>query len=178
MDLFFERWLMTWLPMTYLEENTTGCCPVFNVDWRQDATITLTDQKFIVWTTWNFMYVPLNMKQMMWRIWKDIQEADASPDQSHRMMLSHDLSPRKSKHYFSVTKDIPWAETVTLPWTYITKVFEWPYKNMRWRMQEMKQHIEWREKQIEKIFAFYTTCPVCAKKYGKNYVVLLAKVCA
>ncbi len=25
-------------------------------------------------------------------------------------------------------------------------------------------------------FNYYTTCPKCAKKYGKNYVVILAQV--
>jgi len=26
------------------------------------------------------------------------------------------------------------------------------------------------------MYFFYTTCPKCAKKYGKNYVVILAEV--
>jgi len=38
----------------------------------------------------------------------------------------------------------------------------------------------WDDKEVvlamEKLFFFYTTCPKCAKAYGKNYVVLLAKV--
>lgn len=29
---------------------------------------------------------------------------------------------------------------------------------------------------MEKMYFFYTTCPKCAKVYGKNYTVLLAKV--
>jgi len=27
-----------------------------------------------------------------------------------------------------------------------------------------------------KLYFFYTTCPRCAQKYGKNYVVILAQV--
>jgi hypothetical protein len=29
---------------------------------------------------------------------------------------------------------------------------------------------------MQTLYCYYTTCPKCAKKYGKNYVVLLAKV--
>jgi len=29
---------------------------------------------------------------------------------------------------------------------------------------------------VKKVYFFYTTCPKCAKAYGKNYVVVLAQV--
>ena len=29
---------------------------------------------------------------------------------------------------------------------------------------------------IIKMFMWYTTCPECAKKYGKNYVAIISKV--
>jgi len=31
-------------------------------------------------------------------------------------------------------------------------------------------------KVLQRMFFFYTTCPKCAKKWGKNYVVILAQV--
>jgi hypothetical protein len=31
-------------------------------------------------------------------------------------------------------------------------------------------------KALQRMFFFYTTCPKCAKKCGKNYVVILGKV--
>jgi hypothetical protein len=33
-----------------------------------------------------------------------------------------------------------------------------------------------RGRKLEKLYFSYTTCPACAKAYGKNYVVLFAKV--
>ncbi len=33
-----------------------------------------------------------------------------------------------------------------------------------------------RGKKIKKLYFHYTTRPKCAKKYGKNYVVILAQV--
>jgi hypothetical protein len=33
-----------------------------------------------------------------------------------------------------------------------------------------------RGKKLEKLYFAYTTCPGCAKVYGKNHVVLFARV--
>jgi hypothetical protein len=40
----------------------------------------------------------------------------------------------------------------------------------------MKSYVKAKGKALQKLYFFYTTCPKCAKKYGKNYVVLLAQV--
>jgi len=60
--------------------------------------------------------------------------------------------------------------------TFLTKVFEGPYKNIRKWIKQMEEYVAIRNKDIEKMYFFYTTCPKCAEYYGKNYVVILAKV--
>jgi hypothetical protein len=40
----------------------------------------------------------------------------------------------------------------------------------------MKSFVKSREKAIQRLYFFYTTCPKCSKKYGKNYVVILAQL--
>lgn len=40
----------------------------------------------------------------------------------------------------------------------------------------MKDYVASKDKSLQKLYFFYTTCPKCAKHYGKNYVVLLAQV--
>ena len=47
---------------------------------------------------------------------------------------------------------------------------------MRQWITEMKNYVNGKGKTIRKQYFFYTTCPKCAKKYGKNYVVILAQV--
>jgi hypothetical protein len=42
--------------------------------------------------------------------------------------------------------------------------------------QQMSDHVAARGRSLEKLYFGYTTCPKCAKAYGKNYVVLFAKV--
>jgi hypothetical protein len=42
----------------------------------------------------------------------------------------------------------------------------------------MRDHVAARGRTLERLYFGYTTCPKCAKAYGKNYVVLFAKVSA
>jgi NMD protein affecting ribosome stability and mRNA decay len=39
----------------------------------------------------------------------------------------------------------------------------------------MKGFVRSKGKDVRKMYFFYTTCPKCAKKYGKNYVAILAQ---
>ena len=59
---------------------------------------------------------------------------------------------------------------------YLTKVFEGPYKKAPNWQAEMEAFVAERRKTVETTYFFYTTCPRCAKQYGKNYVVAIAKV--
>ena len=40
----------------------------------------------------------------------------------------------------------------------------------------MRREVEQRGRTFDTLYFFYTTCPKCAKHYGKNYVVGIAKV--
>jgi hypothetical protein len=40
----------------------------------------------------------------------------------------------------------------------------------------MKRFVKSKGKDAKKFYFFYTTCPACAKVYGKNYVVILAEI--
>jgi hypothetical protein len=109
------------------------------------------------------------------KTWKKIADAGAVPSDEF-LMLSTDPSPWRGEHYFSVTKEVPNAEMVTLTGNYLTKVFEGPYRNARKWVKEMKRFVRSRERQLRRLYFFYTTCPKCAKHYGKNYVVAFAEV--
>ena len=111
-------------PATYTDENPTGCCPKFNYTERDGLTLEWKDKLFVKDYTKSFFYMPLNMKKIMNRIWDTIKGAKAEPETKDRMMLSHDLSPWKCEHYFSVTKEVPDAENVKLSGTFLTKLFE------------------------------------------------------
>ena len=43
-------------------------------------------------------------------------------------------------------------------------------------VKEMGEYVKSENKTMKKMYFYYTTCPACAKHYGKNYVVLLAEI--
>ncbi len=45
----------------------------------------------------------------------------------------------------------------------------------RW-MHEMRAHAAAKGKKVDKLCLGYTTCPKCAKAYGRNYLLVFAKV--
>jgi hypothetical protein len=92
------------------------------------------------------------------------------------LMLSDENSLWGADVYLAVAKEVPGAEMVRISGTFLAKVFEGPYKNVRKWIQEMKAYVESKAKEIKKMYFFYTTCPKCAEFYGKNYIVILAQV--
>ena len=78
--------------------------------------------------------------------------------------------------YIAVSKEVPGAQMARISGTFLTRVFEGPFANVRKWVQEMKTYVASQKKEIQKLYFFYTTCPKCAKYYGKNYVVLLAQI--
>ena len=78
--------------------------------------------------------------------------------------------------FIEVPKEIPGAKMTKLSGTFLTKVFEGPYQNVgKWEV-EMKAFVKAKGKEVKKMYFFYSACPKCAKAYGKNYVVIFAKV--
>jgi len=161
---------------TFTKDNETGCCPKPNVkDW-DDSQVTWKNKKFIKDNTFNFMHIPLNMGSVMKRMWAKVSESKAAPKTEEFILLSCDLSPWKGEHYMSTTKEVSNADNVTISGTFLTKVFEGPYKNATKWVKETEEYVKSKGKKMKKLYFFYTTCPKCAKYYGKNYVIAFAEV--
>jgi hypothetical protein len=64
----------------------------------------------------------------------------------------------------------------TISGIFLSKVFEGHFSNIGKWIKEMQAFVATKGKPIRKLYFYYTTCPKCAKKYGKNYVVILAQV--
>lgn len=75
-----------------------------------------------------------------------------------------------------MSKKVPHREIKKVSGKFLTKVFEGPYQNTGKWVREMKENVENKGKKITKLYFSYTTCPGCAKAYGKNYVVLFAQI--
>ncbi|UCG48127.1 MAG: hypothetical protein JSU94_21955 [Phycisphaerales bacterium] len=156
------------------EKAETGCCPRFNPEPWDEKEVTFTERLFVKDHVRSFLHIPLNFGKMMVRNMERIKAADALAPEP--LMLSDEKSLWGADVYIAVSREVPGAEMVRISGTYLTKVFEGPYSNVRKWIGEMKTFVEGKAKSMKKMYMFYTTCPRCAKFYGKNYTVILAEI--
>ena len=156
------------------EQSETGCCPRFNPEPWDEKEITWQDNLFIKDHVRSFFHIPLGFGKVMVKNMEMIQAADALAPEP--LMLSDEKSLWGSDLYIAVSKEVPQAEMVRISGNFLTKVFEGPYKNAGKWVKEMKTYVRAKGREIKKMYFFYTTCPACAKYYGKNYTVILAEV--
>ncbi|WP_159589686.1 hydrolase [Chelativorans xinjiangense] len=163
------------LPKYDASINTTGCCPKFNPTGWDGQDLHFRDKTFVKAVSRSVFHVPVNMSSVFSRVNKHIEEAGAY-DYNDFIVLSRDVSPWRTEHLFSVSKRVPEEEMTSLTGDFVTKLFEGPYSRTGGWYEEMKDAVRERGSQPGDIYFFYTTCPKCAKAYGKNYVVGVAAV--
>lgn len=163
------------LPRLNADNSETGCCPRFDPVGWDDAEIILQDRLFLRAKTVNFLHMPLNIGRVFKRTFEKIMAAEAWPADDY-LILSTDPSPWRGEHFFSVTRELPSADMVRLSGRFLTKVFEGPYREAGTWVKEMDQHVTSAGENLLKLYFFYTTCPKCAKYFGKNYVVAFGEV--
>lgn len=156
------------------EQSETGCCPRFDPEPWDEKEISLKDKLFLKDHVRSILHIPLNFDKVMVKNMQLIQEAGALSPQP--LLLSDENSLWGSDVYIAVSKEIPGAQMEKISGTFLTKVFEGPYKNAGKWAKEMKGYVSSKGKELKKMYFFYTTCPKCAEFYGKNYTVILAQV--
>ena len=156
------------------EQAETGCCPRFNPEPWSGKEIAWQDKLFVKDHARSFLQIPLNYGKVMVKNMERIKEAGALTPEP--LMLSYEKSPWGADIYIAVSKEVPGAQMEKVSGTFLTKVFEGQYKNAGKWAKEMKAYVQSKGQEIKKLYFFYTTCPSCAKFYGKNYVVLVAQI--
>ena len=155
-------------------KKTDECCPRFDPKPWDEVTLRWEGKHFVKDRVTSFLHIPLNFGAVMKRNMRAIEAVNASPETM--VVLSDENSLWGADVSIEVTKDVPRAGMVAISGTFLSKVFEGPYRNMRKWIEEMKDFVQGKGKSLEKMYFFYTTCPKCTKKYGKNYVAILAQV--
>jgi hypothetical protein len=150
------------------------CCPKFDpVPWNE-KTFEWKDKKFIKDKVFTIFYIPVNYGSIMKKLDKKLTLANAENPQA--MCLSDHTSMWNMDLYLAVDKEIPNMHNTTMSGNFVSKVYEGSFKETgNWQ----KDFIEWSKTKGYKTlkqFMWYTTCPKCVKKYGKNYVVILAEI--
>ncbi len=160
--------------MTNQTIKPTGCCEPFNPEPWQDKEMTWQDKLFVKDHVTSFFHIPLNMGKRIIKNMELIQKAGARAP--YQLMLTDEKSLWGADIYIDVAKDVSGAQMAKLSGTFLTKVFEGPYQNAgKWAV-EMKEYVKSKGEELKKLYFSYTTCPRCAKAYGKNYVVLFAQI--
>ena len=153
----------------------TGCCPRFDPAPWQETEHTFKDRKFISDNIHAVMHIPIGFGKVVGRCMEKIVAAKAQTE-NPPIMLCDETSPWKTILHIETAQDVPDADMTNISGTFLSKVFEGPYKNAKSWYQQMDEYVQSKGKATKKIYAYYTTCPNCAKTYGKNYTVLLAMV--
>jgi hypothetical protein len=152
----------------------TGCCPIFDPEPWDEKEVTWQDKLFIKDHVTSFLHIPLNFGKVVIRNMKIIEDAEAGNPQN--LMLSDEKSLWGSDVYIAVSKEVPGAKLGRVSGTFLTKVFEGGYQNAGKWAKQMESYVRSKGGEIKKMYFWYTTCPKCAKVYGKNYTVILARV--
>jgi hypothetical protein len=152
----------------------TGCCPPFDPAPWDEKEFTWNNKLFVQDHILSFMHMPLTLNGKVMKNAKKIIKAEA--DIPEYLMLVDENSKWGADIYIEVSKEVPAVKMITMSGTFLTKVFEGPYKYIGVWAKEMDAYVKSKGKTTDKLYYFYTTCPKCAKVYGKNYVVLFAQV--
>jgi hypothetical protein len=127
-----------------------------------EKEITWTEKLFVKDKVRSVLHIPLNFGQIMVRNMEKIQKAGASAKET--IVLSDEKSMWGSNVYIAVEKDFPGSDSVRISGTFLTKVFEGPYKDTGKWMREMNAFVTLKGKTAKKTF-FSTRPAPSAPKY-------------
>ena len=159
--------------MTTLNTLETGCCSRFQPEKWQNSEVTFKDKLFLKDHVTSFFHIPLNYSQVMER---DAEMIANSGAKAENLILNDENSLFGADVYIAVDKEVNEAEMERLSGHFLTKVYEGPYKDMYKFEKDMKKYLLSKGIEHEKFLFYYTYCPKCAEVYGKNYIVIFAKV--
>ena len=150
------------------------CCPKFDPEPWDGRIIEWEQKKFIKDKVFTLFYMPLNFGAVMKRLNAKVEKSNAGmPDW---LCLSEHTSAWKMDIYLAVDKEVSDAENTVLSGKYFSKVYEGPFSNTgKWHEDYQKVAKE-KGFDVKRFFYWYTTCSKCAKKYGKNYVVIIGSI--
>ncbi len=150
------------------------CCPPFEPAPWDGTLLAWEGKRFIRDRVLTVLHMPINFGAVMRRLDAKVRSTGAAmPD---RLCLSDHTSPWSMDVYLAVDREIPGAENVLLSGKFYCRVYEGPYSDTARWCRDFEDDARSRDLAIRTWYMWYTTCPACARKYGKNYVAILGEV--
>lgn len=155
-------------------ENDSICCPQFDPFPWDDKIIEWNDKRFVKGSVCTLFYMPMNFGSVIRKL--DAKIRDEGGKIEDNMGLSDHTSKWNMDIYLSVDKEIPDLENIILSGKFYSKVYEGNFKETSKWCKDYEEIVKSKGLNVIKWYMWYTTCPKCAKKYGKNYVVIVGQV--
>jgi len=150
------------------------CCPEFNPEPWDGKMLEWRNKPFVKAKVFTLYHMPVNFGAVMRKLNSKVEAAQASvPDW---LCLSDHTSKWNMDLYLAVDKEVQGAENTTISGKFFSKVYEGPYKDAGKWARDFSAVVKSLDMQMKKQYTWYTTCPKCARKYGKNYVVMMAEL--
>ena len=150
------------------------CCPKFNPEPWDGKILEWEHKRFVKDKVYTIFHIPLNFGGVIKKLMEKIDSAGAQS--VDWMALSDHTSRWNMDLYVAVDQKIPDAENVTFSGKFLSKVYEGPFKDTKQWCEDFENYAKAEKLTLGKGYMWYTTCPKCAKKYGKNYVVIISEV--
>ena len=157
-----------------MPSSSLECCPRFKPEFWDNKTVIWKNKLFVQAKVRNLFYIPLNFGSVVKKHSRLITNATAKTEET--IILAKDSTMWSTDIYISVSKQLPGLKMTSISGTFVSKVFEGHYRNIGQWIKEMHDFVKSKDYSLKTIYIYYTTCPRCAKKYGKNYVVMLGGV--
>lgn len=155
-------------------EKEIMCCPPFNAEEWDNKLLTWDNKKFVTAKVFTFMFMPINFGSVMTKLMRQVENSGAKTEDY--LCLSDHTSKWNMNISLAVDKEIKGANNVTLNGKFYSKVYEGPFNDTAKWCEDFEKDISGKNYKMKKMYMWYTTCPKCAKKYGNNYVVIIAEV--
>lgn len=160
--------------MEKLYNSETGCCPRFNPEPWDGKTFEWNSKIFVKAKVFTLFFMPLNFGQVITKLMQKVQKAGVQTVDN--LCLSDHTSKWNMDIYLATNREVPGAENVTLSGKFLSKVYQGDFKDTGKWCEDFKNYAKSQGAEIKKWYMWYTTCPKCAKVYGKNYTVILGQI--
>lgn len=147
------------------------CCPKFDPGPWDDKTFRWENKRFVRDRVFTLFHMPVNFGKVITRLMTKTAEAGiANPDY---LCLSDHTTRFNMDIYLAVEKEVPGVENIMLTGNFYSRVYEGDFRETGKWCADFEKQMKAAGFSMKKMYMWYTTCPKCAKKYGKNYVVLV-----
>jgi hypothetical protein len=155
-------------------KGTEECCPPFDPEKWDTKSFGWSNKKFIRDKVFTFFYMPVGFGKVMKRMDEKVRKAGATMEDN--LCLSDHTSKWNMDVYLAVDREVPGEDSCALSGNFVSKVYEGDFNQTEKWCKDFESYAKTKNLKIDKLYMWYTTCPKCAKKYGKNNVAIIAKV--